>query len=182
MKMKSKGCGTKKYANGGKKKSKTVTVSPTGKYKTVIKTTSKNGNTTTKRAIKRTIKGVLSGAPSTKKINSMIAKKIQSITAPPSPTPPTFPSFMSPDSVNNYKARPKSSTKSKLGPVATELNKLAKGGKMKTKKYAMGGLSQQCDPRDGSCKTVRKAGLLKRWVQNAQNRRLSNFSKKKFKR
>jgi hypothetical protein len=182
-------CGGKhgKYEDGGKKKSKTVTVSPSGNYKTVVKSTSKDGVTKNKVTNRRTLKGVLSGAPSQKKLKNMTAptsKGSSKINMPNAPMlkpllPPAFPSFMSPDSVNK---KPKGSKKSKLGPVATELNKLAKGGKMKTKKYAMGGMSQQCDPRDGSCKTVRKEGFLKRWIRNAKNRSLSNFSKPKLKR
>jgi hypothetical protein len=226
-------CGGKhgKYEDGGKKKSKTVTVSPSGNYKTVVKSTSKDGVTKNKVTNRRTLKGVLSGAPSQKKLKNMTAptskgsskinmpnapmlrppipsnlkdttspninyrgifskkpknntKRSSKINMPNAPMlkpllPPAFPSFMSPDSVNK---KPKGSKKSKLGPVATELNKLAKGGKMKTKKYAMGGMSQQCDPRDGSCKTVRKEGFLKRWIRNAKNRSLSNFSKPKLKR
>ena len=74
----------------------------------------------------------------------------------------------------------KGGTKVSVKKVATKTTKPTK--KKDTKKYAMGGLSQQCDPGDGSCKTVRKEGVIKRWIRNAKNRNLSNFNKPKFKR
>jgi hypothetical protein len=64
--------------------------------------------------------------------------------------------------------------------------------KKATKKYELGGMtgmgmnSKECDPGDGkkgkNCQTVKKEGVIKRWIRNAKNRNLSNFSKPKFKR
>ena len=69
-------------------KSKTVSTSPDGNYKTVDKNSSGPRGMSSSSKTKRTISGVLSGAP---KPGQPVARPIQNLTPNPPPPPPVPP-------------------------------------------------------------------------------------------
>jgi hypothetical protein len=186
MKMGSKGCGTKKYAKGGTKVSvKKVVKKPT-------KSTKKVG--TKKYAAGGTSSCKKQSCPQDSYWREDLCRCVKilsfdSLLHPPSKADSMFGAF---GEYSNAK-KVKETTNRLFENVSKQKNKSKKGVyktggvvKSTTKKYAMGGFSQECDPGDGkkgkNCQTVKKEGVIKRWIRNAKNRNLSNFNKPKFKR